>query len=142
MVATVERRYAPAFHSIHWLLLGGAFALFLGGLLSDIAYFRSYEIQWQNFASWLIAGALVVAGFAMVCALMGLAPSRRSRNAVVHAVALFATWVVGFFNALMHARDAWASMPGGLVLSVITVVLALVAIVFAACGTVRTGGVA
>lgn len=142
MVATVERRYAPAFHSIHSLLLGGAFALFLGGLLSDIAYFRSFEIQWQNFASWLIAGALVVAGFAMVCALMGLAPSRRSRNAVVHAVALFATWVVGFFNALMHARDAWASMPGGLVLSVITVVLALVAIVFAACGTVRTGGVA
>ena len=142
MVATVERRYAPAFHSIHSLLLGGAFALFLGALLSDIAYFRSFEIQWQNFASWLIAGALVVAGFALVCALMGLAPSRRTRNTALHAVALLATWVVGFFNALMHARDAWASMPGGLVLSVITVILALVAIVFAACGTVRTGGVA
>lgn len=142
MVATVERRYAPAFHSIHALLLGGAFSLFLGGLLSDIAYFRSFEIQWQNFASWLIAGALVVAGAAMVCALIGLAPSRRSRNSVLHAVALLATWIVGFFNALMHARDAWASMPGGLVLSVVTVLLALVAIVLAACSTVRTGGVA
>ena len=37
------------------------------------------------------------------------------------------TWVVGFFNALMHARDAWASMPGGLVLSVIVALLAGVA---------------
>ena len=51
-----------------------------------------------------------------------------------------ATWIVGFFNALMHARDAWASMPGGLVLSVITFVLACVATFFACCPA-RTGGV-
>jgi uncharacterized membrane protein len=34
---------------------------------------------------------------------------------------------VAFVNALMHARDAWASMPIGLVLSVIVAVLACVA---------------
>jgi hypothetical protein len=38
-----------------------------------------------------------------------------------------AAWVVGFFDALMHARDAWASMLGGLVLSVMVTVLAGVA---------------
>ena len=139
MVSTVERRHAPAFHPVHLLLLGGVVVLFLGGLLSDIAYARTYEIQWQNFASWLIAGALVVNGAALVCALLGLMPSRRTRGTLLHFVLLLATWVVGFFNALMHARDAWASMPGGLVLSVITVALAIVATCFAAAP--RLGGV-
>ncbi|MGY0610750.1 MULTISPECIES: DUF2231 domain-containing protein [unclassified Luteimonas] len=127
MVATVPRRFAPAYHPAHAALLGGALTLFLGTLLSDLAYARTYEIQWNNFASWLGAGGLVVLAFALVCALFGLAPSRRTRASVLHFVLLLATWVVGFFNALMHARDAWASMPGGLVLSVIVVVLAVVA---------------
>ena len=141
MVSTPPRRRVPVFHPVHLLLLGGVIALFLGGLLSDIGYARTYEIQWQNFASWLIAGGLVVAGAALVCALLGLMPSRRTRPALLHFVLLLATWIVGFFNALMHARDAWASMPGGLVLSVVTVVLAIVATWFAASAP-RIGGVA
>jgi uncharacterized membrane protein len=36
-------------------------------------------------------------------------------------------WVLGFVNALVHAKDAWATMPEGLYLSVITTLLALVA---------------
>jgi uncharacterized membrane protein len=140
MVSTVERRYAPAFHPIHALLLGGTLTLFLGALLSDIAYARTYEIQWNNFSSWLIASGLVVAALALVCALLGLAPSRRTRSSMLHAILLLATWIVGFFNALMHARDAWASMPGGLVLSVITLALACVATFFAFFAP-RTGGV-
>ena len=39
------------------MLLGSTIALFLGALLSDLAYYRSYQVQWINFASWLIAGA-------------------------------------------------------------------------------------
>ena len=140
MVATVERRYPPAFHPVHILLLGGAIFLFLGALLSDIAYARTYEIQWNNFASWLIAGGLVVAAAALVCALAGLVPRYRTRGTLLHFVLWLATWVVGFFNALMHARDAWAGMPGGLVLSVIVFALAIVATWFAAC-PVRAGGV-
>ena len=50
-------------------------------------------------------------------------PTRWMR--VVH-VAL-ATFVIGLVNALVHAGDAWASMPTGLVLSVISGVLAAVA---------------
>ena len=141
MVATAERRSASAPHPVHALLLGGALALFLGALLSDVAYARTYEIQWNNFASWLIAGALVIAGAAMVCALVDLVPARRrSRRAALHALVLLSAWVAGFFNALMHARDAWASMPGGLVLSVVTLVLATAATVFAFYPS-RIGGV-
>lgn len=145
MVASIERREAPArhafpLHPLHVLLLGGSLALFLGTLLSDIAYARTFEIQWQNFASWLVAGGLVVSAAAMVCALFGLAPSRRTRNTVLHAALWLAAWIIGFFNALMHARDAWASMPGGLVLSIIVFILACVAAAFAVYAP-RHGGV-
>ncbi|HEY4531235.1 MAG TPA: DUF2231 domain-containing protein [Luteimonas sp.] len=141
MVATAGRRYTRASHPFHVLLLGGSLALFLGALVSDIAYAQSYHIQWQNFASWFIVGGLVLGGAAMVCAAIDLMPARRTRASLLHAVALLAAWIVGFFNALMHARDAWASMPGGLVLSIICFLLACVAAFFA-MGTSRTGGVA
>jgi hypothetical protein len=36
-------------------------------------------------------------------------------------------WVLGFINALVHAKDAFAIMPEALYLSAITTVLALVA---------------
>ncbi len=129
----------PVFHPLHAVLLGGALALFLGALLSDIAYARTYEIQWNNFASWLITGGLVVSGAAMVCAIIGLLPSRRTRQSVLHAIVLLATWLTGLLDALWHARDAWASMPGGLVLSVVVVLLACVA-TWLGCWTTRIGG--
>ena len=42
-------------HPLHAVLLSFPFPLFLGTLLSDIAYERSYQIQWSNFAQWLNA---------------------------------------------------------------------------------------
>jgi len=36
-------------------------------------------------------------------------------------------WVLGLVNAFEHAKDAWAVMPAGLILSVIVSVLSLVA---------------
>lgn len=138
MSASVNRRPVAVFRPFHAVLLGGAATLFLGALLSDIAYARTFEIQWNNFASWLIAGGLVMCGAALVCAALGLLPSRRSRQTMLHAAVLLATWILGFFNALMHARDAWASMPGGLVLSAIVLALACVA-TWLGCWTVHTG---
>jgi uncharacterized membrane protein len=34
-------------------------------------------------------------------------------------------FVLGLFNSFMHARDAWASMPSGLALSLIVTALAV-----------------
>ena len=50
-------RYSQPIHPVHAVLASSALPLFLGALLSDWAYSSSYEIQWTNFASWLIAGA-------------------------------------------------------------------------------------
>lgn len=128
MADTLARRYSQAIHPLHAILLAGSVPLLLGAALADLAYRSTYEIQWSNFASWLIVGGLVFAGIALVFAIVDLVrPSRRARGLGRYAAVLLATWLVSFFNALMHARDAWASMPTGLVLSVIGVVLAVAA---------------
>lgn len=54
----------------------------------------------------------------------------RARHKKGHPLVVFllllATWVLGFINALQHARDAWGVMPAGLILSIIVLVLSLV----------------
>src|SRR5690625_1939897 len=93
-------------------------------MLSDIAYSVSYEIQWNNFSSWLIAGGLVFGGFALLLAIIDLVRSdHRSAYSFVYPVLLIVAWVIGFLNSLVHAKDAWASMPTGLILSVIVFIL-------------------
>jgi uncharacterized membrane protein len=119
-------RHVP--NPLHATLLAGTVPLFIGAMLSDIAYYRTYEIQWTNFSSWLIAGGLVFCGLAILFALVNLirATEKKGRP-LVYLLLLLATWVLGFINALQHAKDAWATMPSGLVLSVIVAVLACVA---------------
>ncbi|MGH8216278.1 MAG: DUF2231 domain-containing protein [Rhodanobacteraceae bacterium] len=138
-MAVVVERTRVALLPVNTVLVAGATSLFAGALLSDIAYFRSYEIQWNNFSSWLLAGGLLVAAFAFLWSIVGLFRTRwRIWPAVAYTVLLLATWILGFIDALVHAKDAWASMPGGLVLSAIVVVLACVSLAFAWAG-LRTG---
>ncbi len=125
-----------ALHPFHAAVLGGVLPLFLGALLADYAYWSSYEIQWSNFAAWLLVGAMVITTLALLCALVGLARGSRAR---AYTVLLVLTWVVGFFNSLHHARDAWAIMPGALVLSAIVTVLALLA-TWVGFARLRVGG--
>lgn len=128
MSLAVDRTHQRILHPLHAVLLAGTIPLFLGALLSDMAYSSSYQVQWSNFASWLIAGGLVFGGLALLCAVIDLfRADRRSGRPLVYALLLLATWVLGFINALIHARDAWGSMPTGLVLSVIVTVLACAA---------------
>ncbi|WP_448133779.1 DUF2231 domain-containing protein [Stenotrophomonas rhizophila] len=125
-----------ALHPFHAAVLGGVLPLFLGALLADYAYWSSYEIQWSNFAAWLLVGAMVITTLALLCALVGLSRGSRAR---AYTALLVLTWAVGFFNSLHHARDAWAIMPGALVLSAIVTVLALLA-TWVGFARLRVGG--
>ena len=51
----------------------------------------------------------------------------RRKRAAVYFVVLLAMWVLGFINALVHSKDAFAIMPEALYLSAIVAILALVA---------------
>lgn len=115
--------HVRSINPVRVVLLAGALPLFLGAVLADWAYSSTYEVQWTNFASWLIAGGLVFAGLALVWAIID---ALRGVGWIYLAL-LAATFVLGFVNALVHAKDAWAAMPAGLILSLIVLVLALAA---------------
>ena len=116
-------------HPLHAVLLAFPLPLFLGALLSDLAYQSSFQMQWANFSSWLIAGALFAGGFAVLWALIDVIRigGARRKRAAVYFVVLLAMWVLGFINALVHSKDAFAIMPEALYLSAIVAILALVA---------------
>ncbi len=110
---------------MHAVLAFSTLPLFLGALLSDWAYAASYQVQWTNFASWLIAGGLVLAGVALAWAAVDVLRSARidRRAGAVYLLLLLAGFVLGFVNALVHAKDAWAALPAGLLLSVVVLPL-------------------
>lgn len=125
---TTLSTYRPMPGPLHATLLAGTVPLFLGALLSDIAYGQTYQIQWANFAAWLIAGALVFAGFALLFALVNLLRAEhKTGQPLAYFLLLLAAWALGLVNAFQHAKDAYAMMPAGLVLSVIVTVLTLAA---------------
>lgn len=129
MSRLIDHRYALSVHPVHAIFLAGMLPLFLGAALSDAAYAKTFDIQWNNFASWFLVGALVFGGIALIFALIDLfRPHQRARGIIPYFVVLLAVWIVGVFNALIHARDAWASMPTGLVLSIVVVALSCAAI--------------
>lgn len=105
------------------MLVGALFPLTLGAMFSDWAYSSTYQIQWLNFADWLIAGSLVFAVPALLWSLFGLLV--RQGPGKLFVLMLAAIVIVNFLNALTHAKDAYATMPTGLILSVIGTLLAL-----------------
>jgi uncharacterized membrane protein len=118
---------------LHAILLAGTVPLFLGGLLSDIAYYNTYLIQWSNFASWLIAGGELFCGLALLFALVNLirANPKKGRPTVY--------FLLGLVNAFEHAKDAWAMMPSGLILSVIVTALSCISALIGLTN-LRSGG--
>jgi uncharacterized membrane protein len=115
-------------HSVHAILLAGTIPLFLGVLLSDLAYSSTYEIQWKNFASWLLVGGLVFGGFTLLWAAIDVfRAATRTTLQFIYISLLVVLWVLGFIDVLVHAGDAFASMSAAVNLSAIIVVLAIAA---------------
>ena len=129
MTQLIENRYALTVRPMPAVFLAGMFPLFLGAALADAAYAQTFHIQWNNFASWLLVGGLLFGAIALLFAIVDLfRATQRARGIVPYAVVLLAAWLVGLFNAFLHARDAWASMPTALTLSAVGTVLALLAL--------------
>lgn len=113
----------------HAVLFTTSVPLFLGALLADWAYSSTFVIQWINFASWLNAGALIIVGAALFWSLIDLFRDRigRDHRSVIYVGIIMVVFIVGFLTALVHAKDAWATMPAALILSIIVFLLAVAA---------------
>jgi uncharacterized membrane protein len=109
-----------ALHPLHAMLLAAPVTLFPCALLSDITYLNSAEMQWSNFAAWLITGALILGGFALLWAFVRGVLMR----SFVYPLLLAAAWVLGLINAFQHSRDGWSSVGMmGLTLSILSTLL-------------------
>ncbi len=140
MTVTTHPLYRTTPSPLHAILLAGTVPLFLGALLSDIAYAQTYQIQWANFASWLIAGGLLFCGLALLFALVNLIRAdHKAGRPVAYFLFLLVTWALGLINAFEHAKDAWAMMPTGLILSVVVTLLSVVA-AWTGLTNLRSGG--
>jgi uncharacterized membrane protein len=124
-------------NAVYGLLNPIPFGFFVAALIFDIVYARTGTILWVKGAAWLITLGLL---FAIIPRLVNLArvwiTSRRSSTAADHVdfwlnvVAI----VAAILNAFVHSRDAYATMPAGVWLSAVTVLLIAIGHVVIAVG--------
>ena len=101
------------------------FGFFVATLIFDIVYANTAEILWVKGASWLVSIGLVFAIIPQLINLYNVWLNKR-RGRMHGEAANFWLNVVGIVaaivNAFVHSRDAYAAMPDGLWLSIVTVV--------------------
>jgi uncharacterized membrane protein len=137
MAMLAERAGASGTGRFHAFLLAAVVPLFVGAWLADCAYWSSYQVEWSNFAAWLLAGGLAVGVLAL---LVGVFALLRGARPLLLLLLQLATWATGLFATLVHARDAWAVMPTGMWLSALAAILAI-ASAWLAFSTLRAGDV-
>jgi uncharacterized membrane protein len=130
-----------ALYSFQAVLLAFPFVCFTLALLTDIAFWRSANLLWQDFSAWLLFAGLAVGGLALLNAVLQFFLRGRERRPVpwLFVIGGLIVLLLAFINSLVHARDGWtAVVPTGVSLSALTFV---VMIVVALVGrTARFGG--
>lgn len=98
---------------------------FFAALIFDIIYSRSAEILWDKGAAWLIVFGLF---FAIIPRLLDLTRVWITFRRTATRTDKYNFWLnagaiaFAIVNAFIHSRDAYASVPTGLVLSICTVI--------------------
>jgi uncharacterized membrane protein len=128
----IPSRAAIAGHPIHAALVPFPIVCFTLTLLTDIAYWRTSYLMWQEFSAWLLLAGLAVGALAAIFGAVDLlfrARVRALRVAWVHGLGNLVVLGLAFVNSLVHAADGWtAVVPTGLALSAATVVVMIVTV--------------
>lgn len=101
------------------------FGFFVGVLIFDIVYANTGYMMWVKCAAWLVSMGLV---FAIIPQLINLGDVWFSKRRVRSRGQLLNFWlnvvgiVAALVNAFVHSRDAYAVIPEGVWLSIVTVV--------------------
>ncbi|MEE7502033.1 DUF2231 domain-containing protein [Methylobacterium mesophilicum] len=100
---------------------------FVGTLVTDIAYWRTANMQWANFSAWLLSVGLIVSALAALAGLIDFLGDRGIRGlrpAWIHAAGNAVALVLSLVNVFVHSRDAYTSVvPTGLILSAVVVLI-------------------
>lgn len=120
-------KFSVAGHPVHAALVPFPIVCFTLVLLTDIAYWQTGNLMWQNFSAWLLLAGLVFGGLAAIAGLVDLVsrPLLRSHStAVPHGAGNVVVLLLALANSFVHAGDGWtAVVPTGLVLSLLTVLV-------------------
>src|SRR5690349_14845318 len=112
-------------HPDHALLVPFPYVCFVGTLLTDLAYWKTADVQWEIFSDWLLLAGLVMAVFAVLAGLIDFLGNRRVRTmsvAWLHVAGNVLAIILAIVNAFVHSRDGYtAIVPTGLTLSFIVV---------------------
>jgi len=101
------------------------FGFFVGVLIFDIIYANTANVFWMKNAAWLVTFGLL---FAIIPQIINLAVvwfskrRIRSRGQVINFWLNGVAIVAALVNAFVHSRDAYAVIPDGIWLSILTVV--------------------
>lgn len=129
-IAHREPRTYFAGHLIYAKLISFPVVCFTLTLLTDIFYWQTGTLMWQNFSAWLLLAGLVVGAFAALAGLVMLIGSSTIRATPAIWPYTLGNLIVLFtaiINSFVHAGDGWtAVVPWGLALSAVTVILMLI----------------
>jgi uncharacterized membrane protein len=111
------------------------FVCFTLTLATDILFWQTANLMWQNFSAWLLFAGLVGGSLAVFAGIIDLLrPSTRiSRPGFAEITGFLIVLALAVLNSLVHAGDGWtAVVPNGLMLSAGTFLVILLTLVFAA----------
>jgi uncharacterized membrane protein len=128
-VLSSNNRDAAAY-PIQSLFVPFPFVCFTLALATDIAFWQTNNLMWQNFSAWLLLAGLMFGVVAILAGLIDLVRPRTRplRPAFPAAFLYLVILALAVLNSLVHAGDGWtAVVPYGLTLSALTFVLCLAA---------------
>lgn len=126
MNTLVLRHRSPVAAAIFGIFNPIAYGFFVAAFIFDAVYFRTGVILWDHGAAWLITFGLFIAIVPRLINLSQVWITGRTWSTRAERMDFWLNLVaivIAIFNALVHSRDAYASMPEGLWLSLLTVVL-------------------
>jgi len=116
-------------HPIHPMLIPFPIAFFVATFLTDLAFWRTANLEWATASLWLLGAGLVMAALAAVAGLTDVLGDRRIRelnDVWLHAGGNVVAVLIELYNFYArYARGTGAVVPTGLVLSLIVVCILL-----------------
>src|ERR1700733_11096719 len=89
-------------HPIHAMLVPIPITCFVGTLITDLAYWKTANMQWANFSAWLLTVGLIVSVLVVIAGVVDFLGDRRIRDlnaAWIHAIGNAIALVIAIFNA-------------------------------------------